>query len=423
MKAKIATIITFSLVFVLLLIVSFPFIKTVTPLDVAHASYQLGKNAAVCDGHSSYAVNESGQYGLSEQSSNVTTELPYFAKQYFRSLKNHGKNLRGSCAYIAVGMWLSFYDTYWNDNIIPEQYDKTELAIRYNNSYYCPNAPGILDEAPNDYLYPNSSDSVYLEYMNSNIGTNFHSYLLDLGMTLGYIDLTDIHSFGLTNDDAYNLLVSYLQNNNNIPQNSFFLHYESHINQFKDTYPNESYTYSEKMRREIIDYVNQGVPVITFINGKTRRDPSSEWKEAYHAVVASDYDNDNDTLYANYGWDSEVNHANIFYKSNTMDYQYITGYIAGSFQLIRHSHSNNYYLSDGSTVCSCKLATHRHTYTYSSKGLNSHTKSCYCDYSEIQSHRFIVDPSQRFYQCIDCGFRKPYDGGSTPYPYAYTIIE
>lgn len=43
--------------------------------------------------------------------------------------------------------------------------------------------------------------------------------------------------------------------------------------------------------------------------------------------------------------------------------------------------------------------------------------------SEAENHRFIVEPSQRFYQCIDCGFRKPYDGGSTPYPYAYTIIE
>lgn len=43
----------------------------------------------------------------------------YYATHYFYNLKNNfSNNLVGSCAYVALSMLLSFYDTYWDDSYI-----------------------------------------------------------------------------------------------------------------------------------------------------------------------------------------------------------------------------------------------------------------------------------------------------------------
>lgn len=48
----------------------------------------------------------------------------YYASQYFKNLNsNFGNNVYGTCTYVAIGMLLSFYDTYWDDNFIDDNYD------------------------------------------------------------------------------------------------------------------------------------------------------------------------------------------------------------------------------------------------------------------------------------------------------------
>ena len=42
-----------------------------------------------------------------------------YASYYFSNLRdNFGNNAFGSCGYVSIGMLLSFYDVYWDDNII-----------------------------------------------------------------------------------------------------------------------------------------------------------------------------------------------------------------------------------------------------------------------------------------------------------------
>ena len=47
-----------------------------------------------------------------------------YLKHYFMGLtKNFGVNTYGTCTFVALEMMLSYYDSFINDNIIPEKYD------------------------------------------------------------------------------------------------------------------------------------------------------------------------------------------------------------------------------------------------------------------------------------------------------------
>ena len=47
-----------------------------------------------------------------------------FMESYFDNLTTtHGHNTIGSCGYVAIDMLLCYYDTYLNDDIVPDDYD------------------------------------------------------------------------------------------------------------------------------------------------------------------------------------------------------------------------------------------------------------------------------------------------------------
>ena len=59
-----------------------------------------------------------------------------FMTKYFKNLKgNIIDNYLGVCGYTSLGMLLSFYDSYWNDNTIRNQYDvcTNVSSIVFNN--------------------------------------------------------------------------------------------------------------------------------------------------------------------------------------------------------------------------------------------------------------------------------------------------
>lgn len=82
----------------------------------------------------------------------------YYEGVYFSNLKeNIGNNSHGSCSYVALAMLISFYDSYWNDLFIPEEYDVEPISsfITYPSadfsfpSFYA-ESPGILFEPSNE---------------------------------------------------------------------------------------------------------------------------------------------------------------------------------------------------------------------------------------------------------------------------------
>jgi hypothetical protein len=75
-----------------------------------------------------------------------TTETYIPRKYYYHNLRKYGLNEGETCGYIAIQMILSYYDTFLNDDIIPDKYDNPTIIP---NASYQTNAltqsPGSLD--------------------------------------------------------------------------------------------------------------------------------------------------------------------------------------------------------------------------------------------------------------------------------------
>lgn len=332
-----------------------------------------------------------------------------FPNQYYRNLTYHGLNMRGSCAYVAIGMFLSYYDTYWNDNVILERYDKTASISSTEYSGYNL-SPGINDPlSSNSSVY--SSDQNYKTYMYAQTNTNLHAYLLSLGDSMGYVGNGSSGSFGLTWPNTYNVLNKYLENYPAANSENFFYTYVDHSTDYE--------TYTASMLQDIKTYVKLGQPVIVAIEGKVT---GSLLSRVGHVIVAYDYDEDTDTLYGHYGWDSAYNHTKVLGEVNKYTFSYIQGYIVASPYESDHSHTNNYNLTSGQTVCACQLSSHEHMYHYEITNATEHRRYCYCGYSSYQIHRFSGTVG-RYVVCEKCNYRKLNDGGIIEIPIESTTPE
>lgn len=73
-------------------------------------------------------------------------EQPEFVKDYFRNLQtNFPTNNVGNCGYVAAAMLLSYYDTYWNPNFIPDQYNNSNLTELDSLNDKTFDSPGVND--------------------------------------------------------------------------------------------------------------------------------------------------------------------------------------------------------------------------------------------------------------------------------------
>ena len=74
-------------------------------------------------------------------------EQPEFVVDYFQNLcTNYPRNLyEQNCGYVAATMLLSYYDTYWNPNFIPDQYNNTNQTILDSLGDKEFDSPGVKD--------------------------------------------------------------------------------------------------------------------------------------------------------------------------------------------------------------------------------------------------------------------------------------
>ena len=121
--------------------------------DFEDGSDDCNNDESVGAGYSANSViNEYTEAGTPKNtySSNIY-QYDSFMESYFDNLTiNHGDNTIGSCGYVAIDMLLCYYDTYLNDNIVPEQYDVPSESSCYN--VICRrNSPGSMFDMPKGY--------------------------------------------------------------------------------------------------------------------------------------------------------------------------------------------------------------------------------------------------------------------------------
>ena len=303
-----------------------------------------------------------------------------YASYYFYNLdRNFGNNLVGSCGYVAMGMLLSYYDTYWDDNIIDDRYDENEYLINDSISNTI-KSPGIKKDEPEN-IFPNN---IYFEKMlELSEEGYFHPYLICFAEeTLDYYKEDNTYPCMMLSNKFIPLLSEYLYENKNYNESDIII---------------ESFVGSNIMDDFVIPRVKQGIPVVLYIGSFS----------GAHYVIAYDYNESLDELYCHFGWhefpeDGKMcyfNHIRLF----STDYNSYLGAFALNFNTT-HNCSNNYLDSTSDdTYCPCYFnihPSHTHSYvSYTNFNKLKHSGLCYCGTSVFLPH-IVRDGGST---CILCG--------------------
>lgn len=206
-----------------------PFVPAMLPpdqrgLNLATTPGGLGSNLPSQPTPTPYTGNDK-YYGYYEQ--------PYFVKDYYANLTvNLPTNNVGNCGYTALVMLLSYYDIYWNEKFIIDQYNSPfpELLNSYDDTSF--SSPGVKDyyadpwrnfdpeELPKegwsqeqfDEYYPKERRAFldYLDQMKAHTSDNLISVLYDLALNSKIYDfdkepkpLTNILSMTRLANDYY----------------------------------------------------------------------------------------------------------------------------------------------------------------------------------------------------------------------------
>jgi hypothetical protein len=277
-------------------------------------------------------------------------------------------------------MMLTYLDTWWNEDIIPEKYEM------YGTSR---SSPGIWSNLP-------ASEDGFSEYKTNN---GQYDYMLQLF------------------DDVYKPEKLYTSQvlNGSIPARIDAALSKLDLKDILD------FSSSSLNENEIKSYINNGIPVMICIQD--------------HAIVAFAYDEDKDVYYAHNGYsDSSGVPRLISISPSQIKYAFVVMPTDDS----THVCSNNYSKSSsyGTDFCPCYLDGHphisEHTYTYTSsnhteycceKAIKTgthavatceknnssvHTLFCKCGYNINQSHWYYypkvlgVGYTQHWLECVVC---------------------
>lgn len=246
-----------------------------------------------CSGSAFTTDIEDIEINDSATQSSITNDT--YCKAYFSGLnENFGENYVGSCGYVALGQLLSYYDSFLNDTIIPEQYDVTSKGTETNISLRNNPSPGTLnDTITTEELAKygvttirNLTSAQYFDLVSSKSEFSLHNKLITIGESLNYFGYSDLNNCCSTNATSRkNILNKYLKD----------IGYSS-SDYTIDVYEN---SYSNNVKNYVRSKIDEGYPVLVSVYSETR---------GGHAIICYDYNGNN--IYANMGWhNSSTSHA------------------------------------------------------------------------------------------------------------------
>ena len=289
-----------------------------------------------------------------------------FANHYFSKLtSNFGTNAKGSCPFIAGEMLLSYYDSFLNDDIIPESFDSMPAASNSFDFRGALTSPGTKNDSSFvtaedlcghaslkqlnstqywNYIYNHKDESVHLNLLSRYLDPNDPNFLPPLSTMFGgypvpleylqwsiegfinnetELDATDLNiqrdriSIPFINADLFTSIVALLSN-----PILFSLTLGTLQSQ------------SNNLKNQIKNLVSRGIPVI--VTGM----PSTlaEIRDGLHTFIAYDYDASTDTILCNEG---HVGVGDVAENSLETDYP-IALEIMWFEPTIPHKECNNY---------------------------------------------------------------------------------
>lgn len=228
-------------------------------------------------------------------------------------------------------MLLSYYDSFWVDDFLPEKYDGGNVFVN-ETVLNATQSPGSKNEAAIGVNPQGLSDEAYYNLIKDHDDEIVHFDLVSRGIDKLnlYNANTKTLSLGTFLGDVRSVIYDYLDKSTTLSRNDINIGFQ-----------NSNQT---KMRNTIVEKVAQGVPVII--------DAASPSGGA-HSFVAYDYDEENDEIYCNAGWYN----ASTYHISMTDLGYTILQEIMYFEPTIQHEISLNYSRYDeyGDTVqiCAC----------------------------------------------------------------------
>lgn len=334
------------------------------------------------------------------------TTYDTFAQAYFDNLiYNYGNNVKGSCGYVGINMLLSYYDTFLNDTIIPEQYDVATVESK-SSILRLAKSPGTRKELPSEDDVKNAF--TYSSFINDQKDSSLHAKLISIGMSKLYYNYLNADSpAAVSFGGIVNILNSYLTDIAGLESSDYSIDkiYPSYWFLSND----QKQEASNNVRNFTIEKVKNGIPVMLYLRNN----------ESGHIVIAYDYDENSDVIYCHFGWGSDATHVNpeTIIEDLGLEDQFGTNFniyraaLAINFN-IEHSHSSNYVDTEGNTYCSCYFSCHpEHVCTYAlcEDDDSKHVYTCNCQYkSDNTGDHSLVYVSQgasyHIQRCRLCGW-------------------
>ena len=277
--------------------------------------------------------------------------LEFNMTTYFKNLSTYSpKNSYGSCGYVTFIQCLSYYDTFLNDLIIPEKYEKQQSnAMDYNNALSV--SPGVLRQS-----YPQSN---IFEFVQNNMEEDYQMYLMYLFNNLEN-NTSDDYEDSIAMWDYQKLLdILFLDYNMNFS-------YKSYTDFYNNSKPTDS-TVIEWFDNYVKTNLDLGIPVVLHI---ANYDNTTGDLNNYHSVVAYYYDENG--IHANFGWGSNSTDIII-----TDTYQ-ITEAGIFNFTDMPLSHSNNYTINN-LKYCGCGILGHSHSFNFNCYSVDDYKHSLVCE--------------------------------------------
>lgn len=339
-----------------------------------------------------------------------------FTSRFFSNLKNNMPNnfdyvypdgtvnaVFGNCPFVAISMYMSYLDVYWNDNIIPNIYQEEEAVPNFDDVNSSFESPGIIDNWSPRYTYhgedlsPNQKDAIIREFISEAEDlseSSYFAYLVNLANNLGlFPESKVITSFGLEADDIFTLVEGTAENNDVLGDNYQFVKKQLGVNGLTH----------DDLKNGVIELVSQGIPVILGVPG--------------HVVVAYEYSNGEIFINSGYKGSHPRDSLEETYGENCIsDYYYLE-----LSDNIPHIHNRLYkdtYSFNTSRRCSCSLASHSHRYSYEIEDNVRHIKQCRCQlFGSYEDHIFsnieLID-NHYFAICDHCNYSMNVDDTFVP---------
>lgn len=275
---------------------------------------------------------------------------------YFRNLGKYAPhNVNGSCSYVALAMMLSYYDSFYNDNLFDGVYERHDAfedvddallvspGVQHSSGFDYTKDYGGLIEALEDLGHSEDSPSIIallnekraenLAYVESVAYTDFQMKLVKTQWDLD--GSSSDHEFAWSITKWQDVLNAFY-GTGKVTATTVFL-------EDKDL-----------LEEQAIERIEEGqilgLRVRKYNAAKTEEERQKGKPNAicydYHAIVG--YDTNDNGIVAHFGWDG-VSDRSV--DLSQTDWQ-VDGYVYLDFPGFAFEHSKNYYI-DGVGYCGC----------------------------------------------------------------------